>query len=81
MSITSDQTEILVEIWEKVQEYIPQNKREDAATVYLETLLESDTLEFDKIELIESNIMLDKAYNVLVQDDDIETEEPEELEF
>lgn len=75
-----DQTEILSEIWEKIVEFIPANKKEDAAVVYLETITSDETLEFDKIELIESNTILDSAYRLLTEDEEIgDYEEEEEI--
>lgn len=73
-----DQTEILAEIWEKIVEFIPQNKKEDAAVTFLETIISDESLEYDKIELIESNSILDAAYRQISGDDDISYETEEE---
>lgn len=75
MMANLDQTEILSEIWEKIVEFIPVNKRDDAALVYLETINNDETLEFDKIELIESHTILDSAYRILTEDEDIDIDE------
>lgn len=77
-----DHTEVMVQLWEKIQEYIPQNKKEDAATTFIKELQESDTLSIDYIELIESDSYLDSAYTLLKKEDDEEDGfDVDELDF
>lgn len=77
-----DHTEVMVQLWEKIQEYIPQNKKEDAAITFIKELQESDTLSIDYIELIESDSYLDSAYTLLKKEDDEEDGfDVDELDF
>lgn len=82
-----DNTEVLVELWEKLQEFITVNKRDDAAYTFLSTILLNESLDIDKFELIESNQHLETAYEQYrtseeYSEDDIEDEiETDELPF
>lgn len=72
----NDESEMIVELWEKMKEYINANKRDDAAITFVETFLESG-ISFDKNEIAESDTHLENAIVIL----DGELEEDIEDEF
>lgn len=73
----NDESELVVELWEKMKEFINVNKRDDAAVIFVETFIES-SISFDKNEIAESDIHLDNAITVLdgeLMDDESDDEE------
>lgn len=61
--VINDETELVVELWEKMKEFINLNKRDDAAIIFVETFL--DNVSFDKNEVAESDTHLENAIIVL----------------
>lgn len=77
MSIAvNDESELVVELWEKMKEFINVNKRDDAAVIFIETFLES-AISFDKNEVAESDTHLDNA--IVILDAELENDIEDEI--
>ena len=76
-----DNTEVMVELWEKIQEFIAVNKRDDAAYIFLSTILNSETLDVDKFELIETDGHLENAYTTYKNIEGTDEEDEELISY
>lgn len=72
MAISGENTDFITTLWEKISDFIPEKKKDEAATVFFETVINDDSIDIDKIELAESNPYLWDAYEATKEDDNLE---------
>lgn len=68
--IAHDESELVVELWEKIKEYIPQNKRDDAALTMVETFLEHVSVDYNEVAGADAH--LEHAIEVIAGEEDDE---------
>lgn len=76
----NNETELAINLWEKIKDFIPANKREDAAINMLDTL-DGFLDEFNMPSLRGEDPILDSAISILYPEDELEEEDEFDSEW
>ena len=81
MRLSTSESELLVEIWSSLKQHIERKNRNDAAEVFVQTLLSSG-FDIDNVyeELYGLDNSLDRALNLHAEFDESEDDEDEWLD-